>query len=145
MASLKMVIACDHAGRDLKKTILAHLAGRGIAAADLGVADDVERADYPDLAHPLAKAVAAGEYDLGILVCGTGIGMAMAANRTPGARAANCANEFMARMSRAHNKANILTLGERVVGPGLALAMVDAFIDTPFEGGGRHQARVDKI
>ena len=141
---MKLVIASDHAGRKLKKAVLAYLEEKGLTVKDLGVPDDVERADYPDHAAQVAEALAAGTYDLGNLVCGTGTGMAMAANRVRGARAANCANEFMARMARAHNNANILALGERCLGEGLALAIVDAFLETAFEGG-RHQDRLNKF
>ncbi|MDL2226924.1 ribose 5-phosphate isomerase B [Deltaproteobacteria bacterium OttesenSCG-928-M10] len=141
---MKIVIASDHAGRNLKKAVLNHLTAKGMEVNDLGVPDSVDKADYPDYAAPLARDVAAGLYDFGVLVCGTGMGMAMAANRIKGARAANCANEFLARMTRAHNNANILTLGERVTGEGLALAIVDVFLETPYEGG-RHQARLDKF
>ena len=141
---MKLVIASDHAGRNLKKSVLAHIRGKGLDITDMGVDDSVERADYPDYAVPLAEAVSEGKYDLGILVCGTGTGMAMAANRVKGARAANCFNEFLAGMARAHNNANILALGERVIGEGLALAIVDVFLNTSFEGG-RHQSRLDKF
>ncbi len=141
---MKLAIASDHAGRHLKAAVRDYLLDKGLAVRDMGLPDGVERADYPDYAAPLAVAVAAGQYDLGILVCGTGTGMAMVANRTRGVRAAACHNEFLARMARAHNNANILTLGERVVGEGLALAIVDVFLETPYEGG-RHQARLDKF
>lgn len=141
---MKLVIAGDHAGRRLKKAVRAYLEEKGLPVDDLGVPDDVEKADYPDYAVKVAEAVAAGTHDLGILVCGTGTGMAMAANRIRGARAANCGNEFTARLARAHNNANILALGERCLGEGLALAIVDAFLQTPFEGG-RHQQRLDKF
>ena len=141
---MRLVIASDHAGRRLKKAVLTYLGEKGLAIKDLGVPDEVEKADYPDYAAQVAEAVAAGAYDLGILICGTGTGMAMAANRVRGARAANCFNEFLARMARAHNDANILALGERSVGEGLALAIVDAFLETPFEGG-RHQDRLNKF
>ena len=141
---MKLVVASDHAGRHLKKSVFLYLKDSGYEVEDLGVDDSVGRADYPDLACPLAEAVAGGQYDLGFLVCGTGIGMAMAANRIKGARAANCTNEFMVRMARAHNNANILTLGERVIGEGLALDLVDLFLNSSFEGG-RHQLRVDKF
>jgi ribose 5-phosphate isomerase B len=143
-APVKLIVASDHAGRRLKRAVLVHLAAKGFEVRDLGVDDSTERADYPDYARPLAEEVAAGKYDLGILVCGTGTGMAMAANKIPGARAANCTCEFLARMARAHNNANILALGERVLGEALALDIVEAFIAASFEGG-RHQARLDKI
>jgi ribose 5-phosphate isomerase B len=141
---VKLIVASDHAGRRLKRAVLVHLAAKGFEVTDLGVDDATERADYPDYARPLAEEVAAGKYDLGILVCGTGTGMALAANKIPGARAANCTCELLARLARAHNNANILTLGQRVLGEELALAIVEAFIATSFEGG-RHQARLDKI
>lgn len=141
---MKLVVASDHAGRRLKKSVFLHLKNMGHDVTDLGVDDLVEKTDYPDMARPLAEAVAGGQYDLGVLVCGTGIGMAMAANRIKGARAANCTNEFMVRMARAHNNANILTLGERVIGEGLALDLVELFLNSNFEGG-RHQSRVDKF
>lgn len=141
---MRLIIANDHGGRRLKKAVLNHLVEKGLTVKDLGVSDEVDRADYPDYAIPLAEAVASGAYDLGILICGTGTGMAMAANRVRGARAANCFNEFLARKARAHNNANILTLGERSLGEDLALAIVDAFLETPFEGG-RHQERLNKF
>jgi len=141
---MRLVLASDHAGRRLKKAVWAHLMEKGLSVTDLGVPDEVEKADYPDYALKAAEAVAAGTYDLGILVCGTGTGMAMAANRVRGARAANCFNEFLARMARAHNNANILALGERCLGDGLALAIVEAFLETSFENG-RHQERLNKF
>ena len=141
---MKLVAASDHAGFILKNLVVSHLTARGLTVRDMGVDQPRNKADYPDYALPLALAVAAGEYDLGILVCGTGTGMALAANRVTGARAANCPNEYLARMAKAHNNANILTLGQRVLGDGLALDIVDTFLATPFEGG-RHQARLDKI
>lgn len=141
---MKIIMASDHAGRRLRKRVREHLEARALEIRDLGVADDVSRADYPDYALAVAGELAAGNYDFGILVCGTGLGMAMAANRVPGARASNCVNEFQARLARAHNNANILTLGERVLGEELACVIVDIFLATPFEGG-RHQQRLDKF
>lgn len=141
---MKLILASDHAGRCLKNAIFRHLTEKGFSPRDLGVDMSVEKADYPDYARPVAQFVAEGEYDFGVLVCGTGTGMALAANRIKGVRAANCANELMARLARAHNNANILTLGERLLGEGLALAIVDVFLETAFEGG-RHQGRLNKI
>lgn len=141
---MKIAIASDHAGRNLRKIIRLHLLEKGLSVRDYGVGDEVERVDYPDYAKTVAQAVADGQFDLAILVCGTGLGMAMAAGKVRGIRAACCTDEFMGRMARAHNNANVLTLGERVVGPGLALSIVDVFLGTPFEGG-RHQDRLDKI
>ncbi|UQZ89667.1 ribose 5-phosphate isomerase B [Deltaproteobacteria bacterium Smac51] len=141
---MKLAIASDHGGRKLKKAIRLHLLEKGLSVRDFGVGDDVERADYPDYAQTVSEAVVAGQFDMAILVCGTGLGMAIAANKVKGIRAVTCTDEFMSRMARAHNNANILTLGERVLGPGLAIAIVDAFLETPFEGG-RHQDRLNKI
>lgn len=140
---MAIVIASDHAGLALKQVVTESLRGRGIEVVDLGTHNG-DSVDYPSFARPLAEAVAAGTYPLGILVCGTGMGMSIAANKVRGVRAALCTNELLARMARAHNDANVLCLGERIVGPGLALAITDAFLETPFEAG-RHQRRVDQI
>ena len=139
----KIVIGSDHAGYNLKLKVKAHLEARGIEVLDVGT-DRPESCNYTVFAHAVCEAVTSGTAPLGILVCGTGIGMSMAANKHPGIRAACCENTFSARMTRMHNDANVLCLGERVVGFGLACDMADLFIDTPFEGG-RHQARVDDI
>lgn len=140
---MPIAIASDHAGLGLKQTLVEHLRARGVDLTDLG-AFAGDSVDYPSYARPLAEGVAAGRFRLGVLVCGSGTGMAIAANKVHGVRAANCTNEWMAVQARAHNDANVLCLGERIVGPGLALAIVDAFLDTAFEGG-RHQRRVDLI
>ena len=139
----KIVMGSDHAGYNLKLKIKAHLESRGIEVLDVGT-NSPESCNYTVFAHAVCEAVTDGMAPLGILVCGTGIGMSMAANKHPGIRAACCENTFSARMTRMHNNANVLCLGERVVGFGLACDMADLFIDTPFEGG-RHQARVDDI
>ena len=139
----KIVIGSDHAGYNLKLKVKAHLEARGIEVLDVGT-DSPESCNYTIFAHAVCEAVTSGTAPLGILVCGTGIGMSMAANKHPGIRAACCENTFSARMTRMHNDVNVLCLGERVVGFGLACDMADLFIDTPFEGG-RHQARVDDI
>ena len=139
----KIVMGSDHAGYNLKLKIKAHLESRGIEVVDKGT-DAPESCNYTIFAHAVCEAVTAGEAPLGILVCGTGIGMSIAANKHAGIRAACCENTFSARMTRMHNDANVLCRGERVVGFGRACEMVDLFIDTPFEGG-RHQARVDDI
>ena len=141
---MKIALASDHAGREYRKMIGARLAARGFTVTDLGAADGVEKADYPEYARQAARAVAAGTCDRGILICGTGTGMAIAANKVKGVRAANCADETTARLARLHNDANILALGARLLGPELAQTLVDVFLSTGFEGG-RHQARVDQL
>jgi ribose 5-phosphate isomerase B len=141
--TMKIAIGCDHAGPALKAEVLAHLDERGIAYKDFGVQEG-EKVDYPDKAEEVCKRVADGEYDMGILICGTGIGMSMAANKVKGIRAACCSDYFSAKYTRAHNDANVLCIGARVLGAGLAIELVDVFLDTQFEGG-RHQRRVDKI
>jgi len=120
-----------------------HLAERGIEVHDAGTYTE-ESCDYPDIALQLCRAVTAGDGDRGVLVCGTGIGMSMAANKVKGIRAALCGDVFSAIMSREHNDANVICLGERVLGPGLAVCILDAWLDTEFAGG-RHARRVNKI
>ena len=139
----KIIIGCDHGGLELKNEIIAHLNKRGFKVTDVGTYT-LESCNYPDYAEALCKKIQAGEYPLGILVCGTGIGMSIAANKHNGIRAACCSDTFSARMTRMHNDANVLCLGGRVVGAGLACDMVDLFVDTEFEGG-RHLARVQMI
>ena len=136
-------IASDHAGVNLKSQLSAHLIAAGHTVQDMGT-HSKDSCDYPAYAEKVCAAVLADESALGILICGSGIGMSMAANRIPGIRAALCVNEYLARMTRLHNDANVLCLGERVIGQGLAASIVDAFMDTAFEGG-RHQRRVDLI
>jgi ribose 5-phosphate isomerase B len=140
---MRIAIASDHAGFRLKEDLRAHLAERGMRVVHLGP-DAAERCDYPDFAARVARSVAAGEATLGLLVCGTGVGMSMTANKVAGVRAACVSDTFSARATRQHNDANVLCLGERVVGAGLARDIVDAFLDASFEGG-RHAARVAKI
>ena len=140
---MKLAIGCDHGGIDLKLEIVKHLEERGIEIVDFGI-KEYQSVNYPEIALPLAKAVAAGECERGILVCGTGIGMSMAANKVKGIRAAVCSDHFSAKFTRLHNDANILCLGGRVIGPGVANEMVDLFIDTEYEGG-RHATRVQMI
>lgn len=140
---MRIVIASDHAGIALKAELLEVLKEKGHTAEDLG-AYSGESVDYPDFASRASKAVANGDADRGVLVCGTGIGMSIVANKHKGVRAALCTTEFEARMSRAHNDANVLCLGQRVVGGGLARVILEAFLDQPFEGG-RHENRVQKI
>lgn len=140
-----MIIALgsDHGGFQLKEEIKGHLTAVGMEFRDFGTLDGAS-CDYPDIAEAVAKAVASGEYDRGLLFCGTGIGISIAANKVKGIRAACCSDCFSAKYTRLHNDANILCLGGRVVGPGLATEMVDLFLETKFEGG-RHERRVDKI
>lgn len=140
---MKLAIGSDHGGIHLKQHIMKHLEERGIDYHDFGCYDE-KSCDYPDFAKAAAQAVADKEYDRGLLFCGTGIGISIAANKIKGIRAAVCSDTFSARMTRLHNDANILCMGERVVGPGLAIDMVDLFLDTEYEGG-RHQCRIDKI
>jgi ribose 5-phosphate isomerase B len=141
---LDIIIGSDHAGFDLKEECKDYLKGRpGYRVKDIG-AFSRDSVDYPEVAHELAQAIVKGEYSLGILICGTGLGMSMVANRYKGVRAALCHNIYTAKMSRMHNNANILVMGGRVTGAGLALEMVDVFLGTPFEGG-RHQLRLDQF
>ena len=138
----KIIIGSDHGGFNLKTTIINHLVSNGIEVVDLGCYSP-ESCDYPVVAQAVAKEVlATGEK--GILVCGTGIGVSIAANRFKGIRASHCTDTFTARMTRMHNDSNILCLGERITGSGLALDIVDIWLNTPFEGG-RHQKRIDMI
>jgi ribose 5-phosphate isomerase B len=138
-----LVIGCDHGGLVLKEAIQEALAMRGMAVTDYGT-DNGDSVDYPDFAEKVAAAVSRGEAELGILACGTGIGMSIVANKFPGVRAALATDEFTARMAKEHNNANILVLGGRVLSPELAAKMVNIWLDSRFEGG-RHQRRLDKI
>ncbi|MDN5325458.1 MAG: ribose 5-phosphate isomerase [Moorella sp. (in: firmicutes)] len=140
---MRVALGSDHGGFHLKMAIKDYLDRQGIANYDFGTYN-AESVDYPDYAHKVAAAVAGGEYDRGILCCGTGIGVCIAANKVPGIRAALCHDTFSARAAREHNDANILTLGERVIGPGLALDIVDTWLKAEFSGG-RHARRVQKI
>ncbi|MBQ6819938.1 MAG: ribose 5-phosphate isomerase B [Clostridium sp.] len=139
----KIAIGSDHGGIQLKAEIKKFLLEEGYEVKDFGT-NTTDSCDYSDYALPVAEAVAAKEYDFGILVCGTGIGIGIAANKVPGIRAALCSDTFSAHATREHNDANILTLGQRVVGPGLALDIVKVFLNSEFEGG-RHQTRINKI
>jgi len=139
----KVVFGSDHAGLHLRAEAVRAARELGFDVEDLGPAGS-DSVDYPDYAARVARAVAEGKARLGVLVCGTGIGMSIAANKVRGVRAAVCTSEFEARMARAHNDANVLCMGERVVGPGLGASVLRAFLETPFEGG-RHERRVAKI
>jgi len=140
---VRIAIGSDHAGFDLKSEILSFLCMEGCDIQDMGTFAP-DSVDYPDYAHLVVREMLEGRADLGILICGTGIGMSITANRYPGIRAALCTDAFMARLSREHNDANVLCLGARVVGVGLALDIVNAWINASFAGG-RHQRRVEKI
>jgi ribose 5-phosphate isomerase B len=140
---MRIALGADHAGIHLKAEIRKLLEERGIAYTDFGT-ETTESVDYPDFADKVAHAVASGEFSFGLLFCGSGIGMAIAANKVPGIRAAPVVDETSARLSREHNDANVLALGERLTSPNVARQLVNTFLDTPF-GGGRHQRRVDKI
>ena len=139
-----LAIASDHGGFALKQEIMAHLKDTGVEFEDLGTYSE-ESVDYPVYAAKLGKAVAAGEFERGILICGTGIGISITANKIPGVRAALCTDCFCAEATRLHNDANILAMGGRVVGLGLALKIVDTFLDTPFSGDERHVRRINMI
>ena len=138
-----LAIASDHAGFALKEQIKKELTAWQVAFEDLGTFDE-SSTDYPDYAHAVASGVCEGKYGCGILVCATGLGMSMAANRHRGIRAAVCSDSFSARSARQHNDANVLCLGSRVLGVGLASDIVRAFLEAAFDGG-RHQPRIDKI
>jgi ribose 5-phosphate isomerase B len=140
---MKVVLGCDHAGFGLKETVVSCLERSGHEVLDEGTFSG-ESCDYPDFAERAALRVAAGEAERGVVICATGIGMAMAANKVPGIRAAVCNDLYTARYSRLHNDANVLAIGARVVGPGLAEEIVSTWMETPFEGG-RHSRRVEKI
>ena len=140
---MKIAVGCDHGGLNLKNMAKDVLTKQGIEVVDMGTYT-TDSVDYPDFAAKVANAVASGEVDRGILVCGTGIGISIAANKVKGIRAALCHDVFSATMSREHNNANILCMGERVIGLGLAEMIVNAWLKTEFQGG-RHAGRVDKI
>ena len=142
--NIKIAIASDHAGYNLKEEITKHLEDRGIEFIDFGTNNPTDSVNYPDFAHALCSSIQSGETERGILVCGTGIGMSMAANKHTGIRAACCSDTFSARLTRTHNDANVLCFGARVVGIGVATDLVDVFINTEFEGG-RHTKRVEML
>ena len=138
-----IVVGSDHGGLEMKAALLSALRERGLDAEDYGTGNG-DSVDYPDFAIKVAGAVSRGEVELGILVCGTGIGMSITANKFPGVRAALATDEFMAQMAKEHNNANILVLGGRVLSEEVAVKMMNAWLDTEYEGG-RHQRRLDKI
>ncbi|SHE97264.1 ribose 5-phosphate isomerase B [Seinonella peptonophila] len=140
---MKIILGSDHGGVRLKADLIGLLKELDIEVTDVGC-DCSDSVDYPDYAQPVAQRVANGEFDRGILVCGTGIGMSIAANKVKGIRCAVVSDEFSARMSREHNNANILALGERVIGPDLAKSIVRVWLETEFAGD-RHQRRIEKL
>ena len=140
---MRIAIGSDHTGITLKESLQERLAALGHQAVDLGCTSEGS-VDYPDIARPLAEAVAAGEDDLGILICSNGVGMSIAANKVAGVRAALCHDTFGARRARQHTDANVLCLGAWCIGPGVALDVLEAFLEGRFEGG-RHARRLDKI
>ena len=140
---MKIAVGCDHGGFEHKNAIAEHLKTRGFEVTDYGILE-LQSVDYPDIAVKLCDSIVKGENELGILVCGTGIGMSIAANKVKGIRAAACSENFSAKYTRLHNNSNVLCLGGRVIGVGTAIELVDLFVDTEFEGG-RHQTRIDKV
>ena len=140
---MRIAIGADHAGFALKEDIKKALAEIGLPVEDFGTGSS-DSVDYPDFAERVARGVASGQFDRGILICGTGIGMAIAANKIPGIRAATVTDQEMARLSREHNDANILAIGGRILDRKKALEIVRIFLETPFAGD-RHQRRIDKI
>jgi len=139
-----IAIGSDHGGFELKKALMKHLDQRGLAYKDFGTYSEAS-CDYPVYAKAVASAVASGECERGILICGTGIGVSITANKVPGIRAALCGDCFSAEATRQHNDANVLCMGARVVGGGLALKIADTFLDTPFSNDERHIRRISQI
>lgn len=140
---MKIAIGSDHGGFELKEKVIKHLLEKDIEVLDLGT-NSTASVDYPEFGHAVGHAVVEGKADLGIVICGTGIGISISANKVPGVRAGLCTNTTMAKLTRQHNNANVLAMGARIVGDVLALDMVDTFISTPFEGG-RHERRIENI
>ena len=140
---MKIAVACDHGGLELKSALMRYLEKEGYEVVDFGTHSGAS-CDYPDYALPAAEAVAGGACERGIVICGTGIGVSIVANKVPGIRCAHCHDTYSAKFTRLHNNANMLAFGQRVIGEGLMLEIVETFLKTPFEGG-RHQRRIDKI
>ena len=140
-----IALGCDHGGYDLMQEVIAYLDKNGIAYKNFGGYSSQEAVDYPEYGRAVAKAILSGECEKGILICGTGIGISIAANRYEGIRAALCSDCFSAEATRLHNDANILAMGGRVLGPGLAVKIVDTFLNTEFSGDERHKRRISKI
>lgn len=141
---MKVAIGCDHGGINLKPALIAFLEKKGVEYKDFGTFSS-ESCDYNDYGLQVANAVANGEFDRGILICGTGIGMSIVANKVKGIRCGHCHDVFSAKMTRLHNDANVLAMGERVIGPGLMTEIVQAFLFTDFSGEERHARRIEKI
>ena len=141
---MKIAIGCDHAGFSMKDTVIEHIKERGFECVDVGTYS-ADSCHYPVYAHKVCDKILSGECELGILICGTGIGMSIAANKHDGIRAACCSDTFSARLTREHNDANVLCFGERVVGRGLALDLVDAFLDAEYLNSGNHVTRVKML
>ncbi len=141
---MKVAIGSDHGGFDLKETIIAHLKATGHEVEDMGTYDK-NSCDYPVYCKAVTKALTSGEVERGIVICTTGIGISMCANKVKGVRCALCTNELMAKMTRLHNDANCLALGANIVGPGLAEAITDVFLETPFSGEEKHCRRVGML
>lgn len=141
---MRIAIGNDHGAVELKEHIAAHLRKQGYEVVNFGT-DSTDSCDYPVYAAKVAKAVVSGECDRGILICGTGIGISIAANKIQGVRCALCSEPCSARLTREHNDANILAMGARIIGPTLAESIVDAFLTTPFSGDERHQRRIDLV
>ncbi len=139
-----IAIGCDHGGYELKKFLIKHLEEKGIEYKDFGC-DNTDSCDYPEYGHAVARSVASGECEKGIVICSTGIGISIAANKVKGIRAALCTNSLMARLTREHNDANVLALGAYIAGPQLAVDIMDTFLSTDFSNGERHVRRVGKI
>ena len=140
----KIVIGCDHAGFGLKDKVIEHIKEKGYDCTDVGTYS-ADSCHYPYYAEKVCEKILSGECELGILICGTGIGMSMAANKHNGIRAACCSDTFSARLTREHNDANVLCFGERVVGVGLAIELVDAFLEAEYANGGNHIKRVEML
>ncbi len=141
---MKIAVACDHGGLNLKNTLIAYLEKNGHEVKNFGT-DTFDSCDYPDYAVLAAEAVASGECERGIVVCSSGIGVSIVANKVPGVRCAHCHDTYCAKYTRLHNDANMIAFGEKVVGPGLMEEIVSLFLTTEFEGGERHNRRIDKI
>ncbi len=139
-----IALGCDHGGYDLMQEVIAHLEKRGLEYKNFGTYTK-DSCDYPEFAHAVAHSIVNGECEKGILICGTGIGISIAANKVEGIRCALCHDCFSAKATREHNNSNILAMGGRIIGPGHALDVVDLFLDTPFSNDERHIRRIEKI